>query len=141
MRKTFRKYERLSSQKIIDQLFKKGSENVGTAFCYPFRISYLTDPDRSDSLPAVLFSIPKRSFKRATERNLLRRRCREAYRQHKNCLSTDQTSAVPPAYIVFAYVAKEVMDYSEIERKMQKALVLLRQTPSAGTADSTRSSL
>jgi ribonuclease P protein component len=140
MRKTFRKYERLSSQKIIDQLFKKGSENVGTAFCYPFRVSYLTDPHRTESLPAVLFSIPKRSFRHATDRNLLRRRCKEAYRLNKQLLLLVDAHQVLPAYVVFAYVAKDIMEFDEIERKMQKTLTLLRQIPTAGTASFPRNS-
>jgi ribonuclease P protein component len=72
-------------------------------------------------LPQVLFSVSKRNFKRAVDRNLIRRRCREAYRLHKYILL--QNPEVPyPTSIAFLYLAKEITTYDVIEKAMIKVL-------------------
>ncbi len=71
---TFKKSERLSSKKDIQELFNNGS----SFYLYPFKV--ITLPADTSKLHQVLFSVPKRLFKRAVDRNLLKRRMREAYR-------------------------------------------------------------
>lgn len=121
MRQTFQKAERLSSKKIIDRLFKKGSEETKMFFCYPFRILYLFDESLVGSPPAILFSVSKRTFKHAVDRNLIKRRLREAYRLHKSLLLGDGTKAFP-TYIAFVFVAKEKIPFVDIEKRMKLAL-------------------
>ena len=81
-----------------------------------------TTPTKVPSpLPQVLFSVSKRNFKRAVDRNLIRRRCREAYRLHKYILL--QNPKVPyPTSIAFLYLAKEISTYDVIEKAMIKVL-------------------
>ncbi|MFN8353034.1 MAG: ribonuclease P protein component [Spirosomataceae bacterium] len=125
MRQTFRKTERLNSKKIIDRLFKKGSEETKAFFSYPFRILYLFDETLPSTLPSVLFSVSKRTFKHAVDRNLIKRRLREAYRRHKSVLVGDGSHPLP-AYIAFVYVAKDKVSFVDIEKKMKLALKQLR---------------
>ncbi len=75
---------------------------------------YLSDETNTSLLPQVLFSVSRRNFKRAVDRNLIRRRCREAYRKNK-FLITDLPSGTRPAYIAFLYIAKEKLDFGVIE--------------------------
>lgn len=70
-------------------------------------------------LPQVLFSVPKRAFKKAVDRNLVRRRCREAYRLNKCIL---QKAAVSPVAITFLYTAKVKISFDEIDKGMKLAL-------------------
>jgi len=131
LRCTFSKAERLSSKKVIERLFKKGSPETGSVFSYPFRVLYLREevyseilPDATPvkpGLPAVLISVSKRNFKRAVDRNLIKRRIREAYRLNKALLFSTET-ARPPAYIAFVYVAKEILGFEELEKKMKFVL-------------------
>ncbi len=72
-------------------------------------------------LPQVLFSVSKRNFKRAVDRNLIRRRCREAYRLHKSILLLNPEVPYPTS-IAFLYLAKEISTYDVIEKAMIKVL-------------------
>jgi ribonuclease P protein component len=119
MRQTFTKSERLCSKKILGELFKKGSPSVSTFYLFPFRVLYMPQPEGESVLPAIVITVPKRTFKRAVVRNLIRRRVREAYRLNKHLFTTDKT---PPAYIAFLYTAKQIISFEEIEKGMKLAL-------------------
>ncbi|GAB2578880.1 ribonuclease P protein component [Spirosoma areae] len=127
---TFTKSERLCSKKILTELFKKGSatgprQAVRTFYLFPFRVLYLPTPDSNPgsesnvSLPAIVITVPKRAFKRAVDRNLIRRRVREAYRLNKSLFGSEQA---PPAYIAFLYTAKQIISFEEIEKGMKLAI-------------------
>ncbi len=73
-------------------------------------------------LPAVLFSVPKRCFKRANKRNLMKRRMRESYRLNKGVLL--QTAADKGLYVKigFVYNKPETFEYKYIEKDVRGAL-------------------
>jgi ribonuclease P protein component len=109
---TFQKAERLSKEKNIQELFSKGS----SFYLYPFKILLLPNPDQNHPCNQVLISVPARNFKRAVDRNLIKRRIREAYRLNKGALNGTQKLLI--AYI---YTAKEILTFQEIQEKLIKA--------------------
>lgn len=105
---TFKKSERLYKKKEIKELFEKGS----SFYLYPFKIIHLPDSDRSHH-PKVLVSVSKRNFKKAVDRNRLKRVIKEAYRLNKHQIQSKQDLLI--AYI---YTSKEILTFSQIEKKL-----------------------
>ena len=107
-----------------------------TVYAYPFRVLYFRrDPINVPGLPTagsgtlplcqVLISVPKRAFKKAVDRNAVRRRVSEAYRLQKHRLVARSGNAPPAeqvAQIVFLYTAKTKISFEEIEKGMKLAL-------------------
>jgi ribonuclease P protein component len=119
---TFKKEERLCNKKLIDELFHSGSSFL----CYPFKASWLVI-NQSQQVPAqILFSVAKKRFKRAVDRNLIKRRMREAYRLNKQQQLYDVlTTADKKIVLSLGYIGKDIAPYEVIEKKMLKLLTQL----------------
>ena len=111
-RSTFSKSERLSSKRKIAQLF----ENGATLRIKPFTVRYLVTEHSSHQ---VLIAVPKKFHKKAVNRNLIKRRVREAYRLHKGILGTDADQGF---LIAFIYLSHNILDFRQIEDKLIVAL-------------------
>ncbi len=120
LKQTFAKEERLYEKKLIDQLFKNGK----SFFVFPFKVLYMPLTTDGQLLPKVLISAPKRNFKRAVDRNRIKRLMREAYRRNKSVLCGEEEGSRHQLLIGLIYTAKVEMDYVEIERKI---ILILQQ--------------
>jgi ribonuclease P protein component len=119
---TFKKEERLCNKKLIDGLFHSGSSFL----CYPFKVSWALNNEQQNVCAQVLISVSKKRFKHAVDRNLIKRRIREAYRLNKQQQLYD---ALADRKIVLSlgYIGKEIVAYELIEKKMLKLLSQLCQ--------------
>jgi ribonuclease P protein component len=119
---TFKKEERLCNKRLIDGLFHNGSSFL----CYPFKASWLLTDEPLQFPVQILFSVSKKRFKRAVDRNLIRRRMREAYRLHKQEHLYDKLSHSEKKVVLsLGYIGKEITPYEFAEKKMLKLLTQL----------------
>jgi ribonuclease P protein component len=120
---TFKKEERLCSKKLIEELFHDGSSFL----LYPFRIVWLKHGLPVEVPVQALINVPKRRFKKAVERNLLKRRIREVYRLHKaDQLYPFLKSHSAQLLLGIQYVGKDIADYEFIHKKFILALTTLK---------------
>ncbi len=116
-KQTFPKEERLNSKKLIQELFEKGS----SFYLYPFKVIYLPNPDTSYSRHQVVISVSKKRFKRAVDRNLIKRRIKESYRLNKYSLYSAE-KITTPLLIAYIYTGKEIHPFPLIESKLIKSI-------------------
>ncbi|GAB2552506.1 ribonuclease P protein component [Rufibacter soli] len=113
----FPKEERLRSKKLIEQLFREGSSFNS----YPLRFVALHVPEVSEPPVQVLVSVSKRNFKKAVDRNRLKRQIKEAYRLSKPALSQVNTQG-GTWYIGVLYIGKEKNPFNTIHKKLNSGL-------------------
>jgi ribonuclease P protein component len=117
IRFTFSKNEILRKKKDIKELFENGS----SFFMHPFKVLYLSH--QGEKHHQVIFTVSRRTFKNAVDRNLVKRRLREAYRLNKYILS-DNTEAKFSFSIAIIYIGKNVPDFAYINGKL---IVILKK--------------
>jgi ribonuclease P protein component len=116
---TFKKEERLCNKKLIDRLFHNGSSFL----CYPFKASWLIADDPQPFPVQILLAVPKKRFKRAVDRNLIKRHMREAYRLNKQQHLYEMLDSADKKIILsLGYVGKEISPYDFMQKKMLKLL-------------------
>lgn len=114
--------ERLKSRSAIDALFKEASH----FFAYPFRFQYRLLADTGAPVQ-VAFVVSKRKFRKAVQRNPVRRRMREAWRLQRHTLLAAETFPKKGIQLMIIYSGKpEDTAYPTIERGIRKGIQRLR---------------
>jgi ribonuclease P protein component len=119
MRRTFTYQDRLKSRKAIALVFDTG----GQLFQYPIKVFYLITADQPATVQMSV-SVPKKKFKKATDRNLIKRRMREAFR-----LNRPEDAALTSMATMWVYIGKETESYDKIEsasRKLWQKLIKIQ---------------
>lgn len=101
-RSTLPKTERVSGKTAVARLFGHGKGGVSGCIRYRYVPS-----EEADSPSRILVSVPKRLFKRAVKRNLLKRRIRESYRRQKGLLG-------PGKDLLLQYNSPELLPFDVI---------------------------
>ncbi len=110
----FGKTEHLKSRKSINLLITEGNSFV----IFPIKTRWLLVPDNKDVVIKCAFSVPKRKFKKAVERNYIKRIMCEAYRLNKQPLITLLKSKEQKLQLLLTFIGNEMPNYKEIESKI-----------------------
>ena len=129
-RYTFSKEEHLCRKKLIDELFGKQGSSFGV---YPLRLVWIKSEAPTAAPPQVLISVSKRGFKRAVDRNRLKRLIREAYRLNKYRL-VEQPGGHQVALLGIIFTGKEMSPLALVERKLISGLQRLLSAPAEAPA-------
>lgn len=107
----------LKSKKDIDILFT----NAQSLSSYPVRVVYFIDSEGNSQFKTS-FSVSKRKFKKAVDRNRIKRLLREAFR-----IQQDKISSIGGLKMMWMYTGKEMPDFSTIFKAMEKLLIEINQ--------------
>ena len=108
---TLPKTERLCGKTGISLLLAKGKHGNVPGIRYLF----LKETGREQN--RIMVSVPKKLFKRAVKRNLLKRRIRESYRKQKHNLTIEGGLDV-----LFMYSTKEILSYGQIYEAISRII-------------------
>jgi len=118
---TLGKQERLKSRKQTDELFREGKRFT----IPPFRIHYSFSQIKNTALqPGPLFgaAVSSRAFKKAVDRNRVKRLMREAYRLQKGALQEQLKTQDCRLHVFFIYTGKQLPGYTEVYEATGKVL-------------------
>lgn len=115
-RKKISKAERLKSRKAINQLFSGQSPSFAQ---YPVRLIYRQNQEVAETPVRMTVSVPKRKFRKAVDRNRIRRQVREAWRLNKHRLYSRLPADKGGFDLIILYIAKEQLPYAQIEQAVQ----------------------
>lgn len=114
---SFHKTERLKSRKSIEHLFKKGMVYKA----YPYILLFREVEEQK--FPALMtVAVPKKQIRNASDRNLIKRRTREAYRQKKHELYSSLENKAKKMELLFLFQSYRVEDYNTINKSVDKLM-------------------
>lgn len=122
---TLSKEERICSKKLINELFTGNGRSM-TAF--PLRVVFMKRTIVDDQpRAAMLVSVPKRYFKHAVDRNMVKRQVREAFRRNKSIITQNLTDDHDAVAMAFVWLTNEKYPSSEVENRMVRLLTRISE--------------
>jgi len=119
---TLGKEERLKSRKQIENLFDKGKSFVVA----PFRIYYIINSEvpiqRGESGLKFGVGVSAKNFRKAVDRNRIKRLTREAWRLQKNDIKEKVGETQRQLNVFLIYTGKELPDFTTVKDKVAIAL-------------------
>jgi len=129
-RATWKKAEKLKSRKRIERVFREGK----SFSVFPYKLVFLVSPaggaggEKGAPVQAG-FGAASRNFKKAVDRNRIKRLSREAYRLQKGPLLEQLARKGLSMAVFFVFIGKELPDYPTVSAKIGVALQkLLKET-------------
>ena len=119
----FPKNQKLCNEKAIERLFENGKSLTEK----PFRIIYNIDNNNEDVFLKALIVVPKKRVRLASDRNVIKRRVKEAYRLQKIELEKYLKSNHHHLNLAIIYQKHEILDYKLIEVKIKLLLSRLKE--------------
>jgi ribonuclease P protein component len=115
---TLGKKERLKSRKLIEQLFSEGKNFP----VQPYRVYYLFAPFNTQSPIQFGVGASGKNFKKAVDRNRIKRLTREVYRLQSLELKERLRTGNLQLNLFLIYTAKELPDFNMVKEKLELIL-------------------
>lgn len=119
---SYSRAEKLKSRKTLNSLFTAG-KSIGA---FPVKVFYVVEEQRPQPIKAGV-GVSSRHFKKAVDRNRIKRLLRECYRLNKTSLHDVVQQKQKALSVFFLYVGKELPDYETLSQKMKTALNKLEE--------------
>ena len=120
--------EHLKSKKVVENLYANGA----SVTAYPLRAVFIEVPaETQEPAATILISVAKRRFRKAVDRNLVKRRIREAYRLNKKEFVTALTSQNKKLAVAILYIDTKHNSTEFLKRKMNKLLTSITEKAGA----------
>ena len=119
MRLTFKTNERLKSKVLFEKLFNEGASIT----VFPIKLHYLKTDAFSEVPIKVAVSAPKRRFRKAGDRNRLKRLLREAYRLNKPLIFNNIEGNY--AFLIL-YLGRKMPSYDILDDALKEVLEKLK---------------
>lgn len=97
---------------MIDLVFSKGHSFSN----FPFKVVWL--PQSKEHVLQAGVGVSSRYFKKATDRNRIKRLMREAYRLQKNELHDHLLQSRRSMSVFILYIGKDMPDYATVSERM-----------------------
>lgn len=120
---SYNKKEKLKSRKSLEQLFAKGR----SFSVFPVKVFYMPVTETTDSAIKAGVGVSARNFKKAVDRNRIKRLLRECYRLNKLPIHDSLLKNKKAIAVFFLYTGKEIPEYTMLNEKMQAALIKLEE--------------
>jgi len=115
---SYAKAEKLKSRKALNALFTGGKSFA----VFPVKVFWMPAAPNSDQPIQAGVGVSARNFKKAVDRNRIKRLLRECYRLNKHSLLATLEAKEKKVVVFFLYVGKELPDYTTLNEKMQQVL-------------------
>lgn len=129
---TLNKRERLKSTALMDLAFEQGVKLK--AFPVMARVVQTTLPQ--DVPFQAAFSVGKKRFRRAVDRNRIKRLMREVWRVEKTGLAKNWKPGSPQWAVVFIFVGNEIPTFADCQHLFRRLAKRLDQELGSAAADS-----
>lgn len=133
LRHTLSKTERLKSYKRIRVLFTTGLKFRVQPLLVYYQLTSIAPSEENVEFLQMGVTVGARYFKKAVDRNLIKRRIREAYRQNNQELKLVLRNCNYRMDLFFVYTLSEKLSYDQIQESMKKVLQNLVDKVSAGS--------
>lgn len=130
---TLSRHERLKSRKQIDLLFRHGNHmNV-----FPLRVSFIVGKARQEEPLQFGVGVSGKFFKKAVDRNRIKRLARETWRICKNNLKQILIDKGHSMIVFAVYTGRELPEYDMIRQAMESVTEKLCRIANESTEENT----